>query len=182
MDRLLELIPEFYYDLIARITPGAILIVVVIPFDNWKRFIEKDGSPISVILLFLISSYIIGFLIDAFSVTVEGFIERYFLDTTTIFEALDGIANESSAKRLTKLVAELTLLRVLLTGWVIIGSSWIFPIFRFPFWCNRFLYFIILVFLLFGYAKWYECTRKRIERIEGIKNAANTSAKPNHSD
>jgi hypothetical protein len=167
MDRLLELIPEFYYDLIARITPGAILIAVVIPFSSWQQFLEKDSLPISVILLFLISSYIIGFLIDAFSVTIEGFIEHYILSIkTTIFEALDEIANESNAKRLTKLVAELTLLRVLLTGWVIIGSSWRFPIFRFPFCCNWFFYLIILVFLLTAYLKWYTCTRKRIERIK----------------
>jgi hypothetical protein len=38
MDRLLELIPEFYYDLIARITPGTILIAVVIPFSRVISF------------------------------------------------------------------------------------------------------------------------------------------------
>jgi hypothetical protein len=70
------------------------------------------------------------------------------------------------AKHLTKLVAELTLLRVLLTGWIIIGFSWVFPIFRFPFCCNWFFYFIILVFLLTAYPKWYKCTRKRIKRIK----------------
>lgn len=165
MDKLLELIPEFYYDLIARITPGTILIVVVIPFSSWQQFLEKDSLPISVVLLFLISSYIIGFLVDAFSVTVEGLIEPLFWKTT-IFEELDRIANEDSAKHLTKLVAELTLLRVLLTGWIIIGLSWILPIFRFTFCFDLFFYFIILIFLITAYPKWYRCTRKRIERVK----------------
>lgn len=161
MDRLLELIPEFYYDLIARVIPGMVLITISIPSRYWKIILGQDDLPISKTFVLFIFSYVVGFLLDSFSTAIEGWIGDHFRDKT-IFSLLDKVDNHNRSKRFIKLLAELSLLRVLLTGWLIIGINWKLFIIELLFSLNNFLYFGVFLMLLTAYLKWYLCTEDRL--------------------
>lgn len=166
MDKIIELIPEFYYDFIARIVPASVLILILIPFDVWKDTIENSDILISLSLPYLSAIYIVGFLLDAFSVAIEELLNRILSkDKKSIFEKLDEIKVKQSSKYFTKLIAEVALLRVLLTGWILIGISKFvsIPILKHSLSYNVFFYFTVLFFIMTSYIRWYKCTRKRID-------------------
>lgn len=172
MDKLLDLIPEFYYDLIARVVPGIVLIAISTPIESWANVSKQKYLPIPLTFAFLVCGYIVGFLLDAFSTAIEDFIEEIlnqFKDQDnkqeSIFSHLDKLDNHSTPKKPIKLLAELSLLRVLLTGWLIIGISWCLLGSHYQFRGNVALYLIILTLLFTTYRKWYICTKKRIMKL-----------------
>lgn len=175
MDKLLDLIPEFYYDLIARVIPGIVLIAISTPFEAWEDVPKQKDLPVHFAFAFLVCGYIVGFLLDAFSTAIEGFIEERLNNNNndddqnngqeSLFSLLDQLENNSTAKKPIKLLAELSLLRVLLTGWLIIGTSWCLRGSHYEFRGNVALYLIILIMLFTAYQKWHVCTKSRIRKI-----------------
>jgi hypothetical protein len=161
MDKILALIPEVYYDIIARILPGIIFVLVVIPSNLWEVMSQKDILTNSALLLFLVSGYICGFVLDACSASVEA-----IWDKGRLWSKLDKIEDKDKAKasRPIKLVSEVVLLRVLLLGWLIVGLR--LEIFLLsPVKYNWFIYFIIAAILVYLYRRWYLCTMERLSDI-----------------
>ena len=78
LDKIIGLIPEFYFDLIARISPGTLIcIALAFPIIQLETFVLKIKEiPVPLIFLFFVASYITGFLLDAVTATIEELFDR----------------------------------------------------------------------------------------------------------
>jgi hypothetical protein len=177
LDKIIDLIPEFYFDLIARISPGALIcIALAFPIDQIEALVLKiKEMPASLILLFLIASYITGFFLDAVTASFEEFFDYKYISRKnskaseyhTIYENIGGIAeyaNQSSITSLKKVAAELTLLRVLIAGWIIIGVLNKLSLHQ-----HWLIFWTVLISLLLSYIKWFRCIKKSIVYLSKAK-------------
>jgi hypothetical protein len=180
LDKIIDIIPEFYFDLIARIFPGALIcIALAFPIFQLETLVSKiKDIPAPLIFLFFVASYITGFLLDAVTALFEEFFDyKYTLYTSiksgkkseyhTIYEDIGGIAeyaNPSSILSLKKVAAELTLLRVLIAGWIIIGVLNKFSLHQY--WL---IFVIVLISLVLSYVKWFRCIKKSIVYLSRAK-------------
>lgn len=210
LDKIIGLIPEFYFDLIARISPGTLIcIALAFPIVQRENFVLKIKEiPVPLIFLFFVASYIIGFLLDAVTAFVEECFDYIYYalrkyiyyplsdalrkytyyplsdalrnnsknyalskntkmsEYRTIYEDIGGIAeyaNPSSIISLKKVAAELTLLRVLIAGWIIIGV-------RNEYYLHQYqLFWIVLISLVVSYIKWFRCIKKSIAYLSRAK-------------
>ncbi|MFM7573888.1 MAG: hypothetical protein ACKO4S_12255 [Snowella sp.] len=204
LDKIIGLIPEFYFDLIARICPGSLIcIALAFPIVQLEALVLKIKEiPVPLIFLFLVASYITGFLLDA----VTAFVEEYFdsiyyalrkyiyyplsdalrsdalrnnsknytlrkntkiSEYRTIYEDIGGIAeyaNPSSIISLKKVAAELTLLRVLIAGWIII-----YVLNKYSLQEHPLIFLIVLISLVVSYIKWFSCIKKSIAHLSRAK-------------
>jgi hypothetical protein len=177
LDKIIDLIPEFYFDLIARISPGALICFsLAFPIVQIETLVLKIKEiPAPLIFLFFVASYITGFLLDAVTASFEEFFDDRCtsrkngkeFEYHTIYEDIGGIAeyaNPSSVISLKKVAAELTLLRVLIAGWIIIGVLNKFSLHQY--WC---IFLIVLISLVFSYIKWFRCIKKSIVYLSRAK-------------
>ena len=123
------LIPEFYYDLIGRITPGAVLCLTVGWDLRTKLPSIKELDAGILILLAILLSYIAGFVLDVVSGITIGRISRMVFwilykctnkaewQTNVWQNIRDGKENAYSSI-LTKMMAERTMLRSFLVLWI----------------------------------------------------------------
>jgi hypothetical protein len=73
MDKFADLLPEFFYDLIARITPGAVL-CAALAWNVRQRVPVTELDPVIGFPVALMASYLAGFLLDTVSaMTLGGF-------------------------------------------------------------------------------------------------------------
>src|SRR4029453_1207728 len=73
MDKFSDLLPEFFYDLIARITPGAVL-CAALAWNVRQRVPVTELDPVIGFPVALMASYLAGFLLDTVSaMTLGGF-------------------------------------------------------------------------------------------------------------
>jgi hypothetical protein len=180
LDKIIGLIPEFYFDLIARISPGTLIcIALAFPIIQLETFVLKIKEiPVPLIFLFFVASYITGFLLDAVTATIEELFDRICYNCSlkknsktseyrTIYEDIGGIAeyaNPSSIISLKKVAAELTLLRVLIAGWIIIGV-----LDRYSLHQHWLIFWIVLISLIVSYIKWFCCIKKSIAYLSRTK-------------
>ena len=178
LDKIIGLIPEFYFDLIARISPGTLIcIALAFPIVQLETFVLKIKEiPVPLIFLFFIASYITGFLLDAVTAFVEECFDYIYYalrknskmsQYRTIYEDIGGIAeyaNPSSIVSLKKVAAELTLLRVLIAGWIIIGVLNKYSLHQY-----RLIFWIVLISLIVSYIKWFCCIKKSIAYLSRTK-------------
>jgi hypothetical protein len=163
MDKILALIPEIYYDIIARIIPGIIFILLIIPSNSWELISQEDILTNSALLLFLVSGYTCGFVLDACSALFER-----MWDGGRLWSKLDEIEDKDKAGRPIKLVAEVAQLRVLFLGWLIAGfrlEPLVFipgKFFRVPY---LLVYVIVAAILFYLYYRWYQGTKTRLNEI-----------------
>lgn len=137
MDKLGELIPNLFYDLIARICPG-ILFSAFISLDSRFQFLKlSQVQPTILVVLFFVGSYIIGFLIDivaesaAYSVnlaicySIRHFIKKdvWTLDTWEVMAKYDYQEDSRYTLFIRKCLAELALFRSLFFAWLLL---WLF--------------------------------------------------------
>jgi hypothetical protein len=190
LDKIIGLIPEFYFDLIARISPGTLIcITLAFPIVQLETFVLKIKEiPVPLIFLFFVASYITGFLLDAVTATIEECFDHRYYDYSlkknsknhalgknnktseyrTIYEDIGGIAeyaNPNSIISLKKVAAELTLLRVLIAGWIIIGVLDKYSLHQHPF-----IFWIVLISLIVSYRKWFLCIKKSIAYLSTAKD------------
>lgn len=221
LDKIIGLIPEFYFDLIARISPGTLIcIALAFPIVQLETFVLKIKEiPAPLIFLFFVASYITGFLLDAVTAFVEECFDYIYYtlrkytalclitlykqkskkptqqslqrktaredpdkccicyllkkniyytltkysktsEYRTIYEDIGGIAeyaNPSSIISLKKVAAELTLLRVLIAGWIII-----YVLNKYSLQQHPLIFLIVLISLVVSYIKWFSCIKKSI--------------------
>src|SRR4030095_8317355 len=71
MDKFSDLLPEFFYDLIARITPGAVL-CAALAWNVRQRVPVTELDPVIGFPVALMASYLAGFLLDNVSAMTLG--------------------------------------------------------------------------------------------------------------
>jgi hypothetical protein len=122
MEKLSGIIPQFYYDLIARVTPGAVF-TIVLGAAYWPDFpLNYNGPTLTVITLF-VASYLFGLVLDFSSEFLHREIGGRLLKWHTDDDLWDAIEQNSTGDDpwahsmmsvLTKMMAERTLLRAVL--------------------------------------------------------------------
>ena len=145
---LLTLIPNAYYDLIARVAPGLVLIVAITMYQWHSEIFTKDGlsnlatTPVLVVALLL--SYMIGMILTgiAFIWDFISFIillelwnssmtpkwwclcSRFMQKWAAYSSDMDGVgkANEAAGATLAKMMAETSLCENLLSGLLVLGG------------------------------------------------------------
>ena len=146
LDKIIGLIPEFYFDLIARISPGTLIcIALAFLLDAVTDFVEECFDYIY------------------YALRKNSKMSQY----RTIYEDIGGIAeyaNPSSIVSLKKVAAELTLLRVLIAGWIIIGVLNKYSLHQY-----RLIFWIVLISLIVSYIKWFFCIKKSIAYLSRSK-------------
>lgn len=123
MDKLASLVPEIYYDLIARVVPGSVLCVILAVSVNVELApLQLLGGALLSALALLIS-YATGFVLDIFSGALLEWPNRGIfwvlgrVSSAWQTDVWEAIANETSgahAAKLTKMMAERALLRSLM--------------------------------------------------------------------
>jgi hypothetical protein len=138
VDKLNAMIPEFLYDLIGRICPGALLCVAV-GWDLRCQLIPFNalGGGILTLLGFMVS-YVVGFLLDTVSGLSIGYLYRRLVFpffywrskqevyNTDVWQVIRNPTYSEMKGVLTKMMAERTMLRSLLVSWIFLwalGSS-----------------------------------------------------------
>jgi len=169
LDKLNALIPEFFYDLIGRICPGAVLCLAV----GWDvrsdlTCFKELGGGVLTLLAFLLS-YVAGFCLDTFSGMTVGNCYRGWVFpllhrwrkqdvyNTDVWQVIrDSRDNETKAV-LTKMMAERTMLRSLLVSWIglwVVGSSLLVPLHV----ATRIV--VLIVLLSISYRGEFNCRRE----------------------
>lgn len=137
MDKLGELIPNLFYDLIARICPGILFSVFLLLDPRFQQFMHNQLQPTVLTLLFFVVSYVIGFLLDicaesgayALNLAISNFILRitnkdiWALDIWEVMTKHGYHEDNSYTLFLRKCIAELALFRSLLLAWLLL---WLF--------------------------------------------------------
>lgn len=115
-----ELVPEVYFDLIARIVPGSMsLVVVLLKYDVEGRL--PDLGSLGSVLIGLLLAYGVGLTLDVIGDTVTDALTvvwnritpKPILRNLDICRAIDRVEDRSLASVLTKLMAEKALVRSL---------------------------------------------------------------------
>ncbi len=76
MDKVGSLVPEFYYDLIARMAPGVVL-CIALGWDGREKLLPlMEASPAIVAALATVICYVIGFLLDVLAARTLGKVNR----------------------------------------------------------------------------------------------------------
>lgn len=123
MDKLSGLVPEFYYDLIGRVTPGAVLCSALVWRVHQDVPLSKLDGAVA-LPLGLMVSYLLGYLLDAISgMTVGRIADLVFKRLATrlpvwqvdVWSHIHGATDERHRAKLTKMMAERTLARSLVT-------------------------------------------------------------------
>ncbi|MFL6259212.1 MAG: hypothetical protein ACJ76Y_05820 [Thermoanaerobaculia bacterium] len=127
-DKIPEVIPTFYYDLICRIVPGGIMLgtLIALRLPGSALFFQFKVSEASTILIGLGLSYVLGLLVTPFGALV-GFLVWYFLSfkrlkllhTKDLWKAADSLQSQKkpeAAEILSKMAAEMTLVENLFAG------------------------------------------------------------------
>lgn len=116
IEKALSVVPEVYFDLIARLIPGSIAWLIftnlfdkINPFEQLKDF--------NVAVLILVASYIIGFTADtvSFSLTyyLHKLLEPKIISHKRKWEIVSSLSNDSHITIITKMSAENILCRSL---------------------------------------------------------------------
>jgi hypothetical protein len=133
MDKLSELIPEFYYDLIARVTPGAVLCATLAWSVHQRVPIDKL-DPVIGLPLALLVSYLAGFLLDSVSAMTLGRIAGHIFEKLgtrfpvwriDVWKHINEATANSDRAKLTKMMAERAMARSLVA---LIGGMWLFSL------------------------------------------------------
>lgn len=132
MNKIKELIPEFFYDLIARITPGSILLVAVCWHWQVSPMTLKRFEGTILVALALIASYVLGFFLDHISYMLIYFpdrlVKRILLKRASgssskwkvdTWEVLRSTKDDSDTVVLLKMTAERVMIRSVMMIWVI---------------------------------------------------------------
>jgi hypothetical protein len=133
-DKLGSLIPDFFYDVIGRVTPGAILLGAIAWDSRLALAPLKEISAALVVPLVLLFSYAIGIIIDIACGGTIGLLSWYIFRALHHITAKDvwgtdvwQVARESNdphhASVLKKMMAERSLLRSLVALWI---ALWVF--------------------------------------------------------
>jgi hypothetical protein len=123
MDKLVSLVPEIYYDLIARIVPSSILCFVL----SWSAKTElsspKDLGSAAMIGLLLIVGYALGLVLDMLAGTLLNwpnrgifwvfgqFTEKENVWQVDVWHVIASESNAARASHLRKMMAERAMLR-----------------------------------------------------------------------
>ena len=137
-DTLSALIQEFFYDLIGRISPGALLCLAV----GWDvrndliPFKDLGGGVLTLLAFFL--SYVAGFCLDIFSGLTVGncyrwcvfpllhWLSKKDVYDTDVWQVIRGARDNERKAVLTKMMAERAMVRNLVVLWIglwVFGSS-----------------------------------------------------------
>lgn len=133
MDKLGELIPNLFYDLIARICPGSLFSAVLLLDPRSQALTLNQLQPAILTLLFFIISYVVGFLLDICSesisyglnIAISKSFYRYAnkdvwaLDVWEVMTKHGYHEDSSYVLFLRKCIAELALFRSLCLAWLL---------------------------------------------------------------
>lgn len=128
-DKIPEMVPSFYYDLICRVLPGGVMLgtLIALQLPGSALFFKFNVSDASAILIGLGLSYVLGLLVTPFGALV-GFLVWYFfgtfkslklLHTNDLWRAADSLQSQNRpevAEILSKMAAEMTLVENLFAG------------------------------------------------------------------
>ena len=123
MDKLTDLIPEFYYDLIARVTPGALLCAALV-WSVRQRLAVAELDPVIGLPLGLLASYLAGFLLDTASALTLGRVapylfralgKRFSIWQVDVWKHINETRSDGHRAKLVKMMAERAMARSLVT-------------------------------------------------------------------
>ncbi len=120
VEGVLGLVPEVYFDLIARVVPG-VLVIVAISVDADFTGGLPDVGKFGLVLIGLLCAYAVGFVFDVAGDTISDALILLWNATRhlkvrrslEICRTIDGIDDQRLAPVLTKLMAEKVLVRSL---------------------------------------------------------------------
>ena len=120
VEKTVSLIPEFYYDIIARIIPG---LIAYVGFSyTWQGSLSQPGTFLESITL-LVLCYVLGLSMDRIGVLYTQGKQR-----KTFESVMDGMASVKKSHNLNvlaKMYAELVLLNSLFTTTCVMTAFWV---------------------------------------------------------